>query len=192
MDSLKLGERVAEDSYMLSLGEGESLTSSYVPKVSESASRNDPAESSPKSASTKRKDSGSGEMIQHKSIRSTSQDSRSASLEDRKEIVNTAVSEAPSSDNKSDDTFYSLSPDSDSPSISRVQDKNVRLTKFVHYFILSCTFSDTCLYINRSAQVIGVLASSVTFRECVARGLFLRLILQIYPWFCFLDFATFI
>lgn len=132
MDSLKLGERVSEDSYVLSLdtgGEGESLTNSSVPKNSKSTNRNNSTGDETFPKSTKGKGSSGDEMTQHKRIRTTSEDSRSAISEDREVIINNAVSEAPNSGSKSGDSFHYLSPEIDSSIISGVQDKNVRLTK---------------------------------------------------------------
>lgn len=119
-DSLKLGEKVCEDSYHLQVHlQGQNKPGkSLVPK---SANENT---------------SSGGEPSPYKKIKSSPQDVKNFKAESRADVETNGSQEGPNSPRSSDTSPFSQSPSSTSPKSPSAPDMDVRLNNY--YLILLC------------------------------------------------------
>ncbi|XP_063943920.1 DNA polymerase lambda isoform X2 [Daucus carota subsp. sativus] len=118
-DSLVLGEKASEDSYILPIDKEEKLSRCTVREKSGPVA----GESFPKSASAA--DSIHNEKLRTEKVSTSSEDLKNTSAEEKEKIIQNTVSEASNSSSKSDDlSHYISAEETHSPDSSDVDDKN--------------------------------------------------------------------
>lgn len=126
-DSLVLGEKASEDSYILPIDKDEPLPRTTVGEKPEAVDKNNSkgGEAFPKSASAA--DSCHGEKLHPEKVSTSSEDLKKTSAEEKEKNIKSTISEASNSSSKSDDSSHYFSAEIQSPDSSAVDDKDVRL-----------------------------------------------------------------
>ncbi|KAL8111894.1 DNA polymerase lambda [Apium graveolens] len=123
-DSLVLGEKASEDSYILQIDKEEPLSKTTVGKSPEAVDKNNSksGEAFPKTASAA--DSSHGEKLHPKKVNTSSEDLKKTSVEDKEKIIQSTISEASNKSSKSDDSSHYFSAEIQSLDSSSVDDKD--------------------------------------------------------------------